>query len=97
MSDVVSRQQRRAIAKYVKERDAALRSLDPGRVARFVRANHPGMPDFVDPVVPEIMMHKCRLQLETFTEAEKAVSREWLLGNGYSLSLESLGSAKWTN
>ena len=83
----MNRAARRAIGQYVKDRDAVLRTLDPKKVSAFFRKHNPGMPAYADTIVPEIMMHKCRLQIETFTDAEKILSREWLLSRGYSLDL----------
>jgi hypothetical protein len=40
---------------------------------------------WADPIeVPMIMMHKCRLEVTSFSEREKAVSREWLAEHGYN-------------
>lgn len=90
----MTRKERRSVDKYLKERNAVLRTLDPGKVAAFFRKHNPGMPDFIDPSVPEIMMHKVRLQIETFTAAEKNLSREWLLNRGYSLTMDTTGADK---
>jgi hypothetical protein len=38
------------------------------------------------------MMHKCRLQINSFTEAEKEVSRQWLLSHGYRLDIGRIKS-----
>jgi hypothetical protein len=36
---------------------------------------------------PLILMHKARLQVNSFSEAEKDVSRSWLLARGYDLEI----------
>jgi hypothetical protein len=76
---------------YIIERDTMLRKLDPEAcTAHFKKWSIPMPPmGWADPVeVPMIMMHKCRLTLTTFSEAEKAISREWLSARGYSEDLE---------
>jgi hypothetical protein len=74
------------IETYVSERDCALRSLDWRKVKEFfLKYPRPGLP--TSDRVYEIMMHKCRLHVTIFTEAEKDVSRLWLRLNHYSEDL----------
>jgi hypothetical protein len=78
------------MAGYASERDDILRALDVERFNAFWARHNMPMPSggWADPVlVPMIMMHKCRLQVGTMTEAEKALSRDWLTGRGFSLTL----------
>lgn len=73
---------------YCKERDEILRSLDPVRLKEFYcRFNPPSRRPSHDDVY-EIMMHKVRYNLETFTPEEKALSQIWLLARGYSTRME---------
>jgi hypothetical protein len=75
------------ISAYVRERDEVLRALDVERFEAFWRKHRQPMPRsgrWAGPIVPLIMMHKARLAVETMSEAEKAVSREWLAARGYS-------------
>ncbi len=73
-----------AIRAFNKERDAMLRSLDRGQLDRFLRKwKQPRPRKWVDDAWLGAM-HKARLQIASFTEAEKAVSRTWLAQHGYS-------------
>jgi hypothetical protein len=79
-----------AIANYCKERDDVLRSLDTEKFAAFWRKHSLPMPpegQWASPDVPLIMMHKCRLQVNTMTSAEKEASRLWLTSRGYDLKI----------
>lgn len=76
------------IAEYCAERDTMLRSLDIKEFNKFYKKHNLPLPKggWAHPVlVPEIMIHKCRLQIDTMTEEEKQVSKEWLLSRGYTL------------
>lgn len=71
---------------YIAERDAMLRMLDPARCIEHFKKwklqQPPGA--WADSIeVPLIMMHKCRLEITTFSDEEKAVSRNWLRARGY--------------
>lgn len=84
----MKREQRRGltklyIARFKKERDEVLRSLDPQRVDEFFRRFNPEMPAYVGPEVPAIMMHMARLKVKSFTREEKEVSRRWLTERGH--------------
>jgi hypothetical protein len=75
------------IEEYVRERDEVLRALDAERFEVFWRKHRQPMPSsgrWDSPVVPLIIMHKARLAAATMSEAEKAVSREWLAARGWS-------------
>ena len=67
---------------YEEERDAVLRSLDR-RKSDDLMEKH-GLPRSPPGIGDAWLsaMHKARLQLDSFTEAEKAVSRTWLVQNG---------------
>lgn len=78
------------IAEYCAERDKMLRSLNIDEFDKFYKKHKlltPKGGKWLDPIVPFIMMHKARLQIESMTEEEKKVSREWLLSRGYQLPL----------
>lgn len=75
---------------YMAERNEVLRSLDVDKFNAFWRKHDLPVPTWgwADPdIVPLIMMHKCRLQVASMTEAEKEQSREWLTSHGYGLGL----------
>lgn len=71
------------IAEFVKERDAALRSMDLDTLLSFCLAYEINIPD--DKNVFLAGMHKARLGIIAFSETEKEVSRQWLLANGFDL------------
>jgi len=79
-----------AIREWCKERDEVLRSLDVKKFAKFWRKHKLPMPKggWASPDVPLIMIHKCRLQVESMTEEEQEVSRAWLISHGYSPDIE---------
>ena len=77
-------QDRAEIAAYVVERNEVMRSLDVDRVIAFQKKHNPDMPTFSTRHVAEIAMHKARLHIKAFTEAEKEISRQWLRSHGYS-------------
>lgn len=63
---------------YEKERDAVLRSLDERRLDQFYRKWNLRRPSNWIGDARLRLMHKCRLRLSGFSEAEKSVSRVWL-------------------
>ena len=75
------------IEQYCAERDAVLRKLDVAEFERFYSKHRLKRPreGWLDPEVPLIMMHKARLQIVSFSDEERALSRKWLLDRGYSL------------
>lgn len=75
---------------FNRDRDAAMRSLDRGQLEKFLRKWDQPRPKTWIGDAWLAAMHKGRLQIDTFTEAEKAVSRTWLAQNGYT---EKVGSA----
>jgi hypothetical protein len=75
---------------FCKDRDAALRALDRDKLDRFLRKwNQPRPHEWIGDAWLA-SMHKARLQIYTFTEAEKAVSRTWLAQHDYT---EAVGDA----
>ena len=75
---------------FCKDRDAVLRALDRDKLERFLRKwNQPLPREWIgDSWLAS--MHKARLQIVSFTEAEKAVSRTWLTQHEYT---EEVGDA----
>lgn len=71
------------------DRDTVLRALDVGKFEDFCRRhghnNYIRNPKWADKTVPLGAMHKMRLQIRAFTQAEKLVSANWLIDNGYNL------------
>jgi hypothetical protein len=70
---------RQTIRKYVKERNEVLRSLDQSKFDDLCKRWL--IPTPREGWLPDsrmILMHKARLQIEEFTEEEKAISRKWL-------------------
>lgn len=82
---------RQEVAKlYCAHRDAVLRALDPMQFLSFCAQNRLPLSDsFFQGAesVPLIMatMHKTRLDIKTFTPAEKLASARWLLANNFRL------------
>jgi hypothetical protein len=73
------------LAPYIAERDAMLRALDPCRcIEHFKKWHLPQPPGGWLDEVPLIMMHKCRLEVPTFSEEERELSRKWLAERGYT-------------
>jgi hypothetical protein len=81
----MNRAERRRIAAYCRERDEVLRQLDIEGLEAHMRKWKVPMPKEWIGAAPLILMHKARLSIVSFTEAEKAVSREWLSSRGYDL------------
>ena len=76
---------------FCKDRDAALRSLDRDRLDGFLRKwNQPRPREWIGDAWLA-SMHKARLQIEVFIEAEKAVSRTWLAHHGYTDAIGDAG------
>ena len=75
---------------FCKDRDAVLRALDRDKLERFLRKwNQPRSYEWIGDSWLAAM-HKARLQIVAFTEAEKAVSRTWLAQHDYT---EAVGDA----
>ena len=73
------------IKQYVRERDQILRKLDEDALdEHFQKWNLPRPRSWL-PSARMILMHKSRLQLKGFSEEERRISREWLLGHNCSL------------
>ncbi len=84
----VSAKQAAEIKRYCKERDAVFRALDPDKmIAHAKKWDVPLPAKWASETAPMAMMHKVRLHINSFSEEEKAVSREWLLANGYRADL----------
>jgi hypothetical protein len=76
---------------FCKDRDATLRSLDRDRLDRFLRKwNQPRPREWIGDSWLAAM-HKARLQIDAFTEAEKAVSRTWLAQHDYTDAVGDAG------
>lgn len=75
---------------FSRDRDAALRSLDGEQFDRFARKWGVPVPRAWVGDARLAAMHKARLQIEAFTEFDKAISRVWLAQHGYS---EKVGEA----
>lgn len=72
--------------RYVEWRDAFFRRADANEALAFFLGKSGGtFPERED--VPLAAIHKARLQVTSFTEDEKAVSRAWLKEHGYSEAL----------
>jgi hypothetical protein len=71
---------------FRKERDAVLRALDRNKLDSFLLKWGLPRPRHWIADAWLASMHKSRLQVGDFTEAEKAVSRTWLAQHGYSES-----------
>lgn len=66
---------------FVKERDAALRSLDKDQLDAYARKYKVPMPK--DVRVYWAGIHKARLAVNSMTKEEKEESRQWLKANGF--------------
>ena len=75
---------------YEKDRDAVLRSLDRHELSRFLKEWNQPRPHAWIGDAWLAAMHRVRLQLDSFTEPEKAVSRTWLAQHDYT---EKVGDA----
>lgn len=71
------------IKKYCRERDAMLRTLDTRELNRFAKRWRRPVPAQWAPKADIACMHKMRLFIMSFSDEEKAVSRRWLLDNGF--------------
>ncbi len=71
----------KAIRKFVKERDAALLSLDKEKIQRFCKKH--GTPIPQDEKVFWAGVHKAILHMNAATEEQKLDSTLWLLENGF--------------
>jgi hypothetical protein len=68
------------------ERDALLRSLDSEKFKAFWEKHKLPLPanGWASPDVPLVMMHKCRMHVNSMTKEEREVSRVWLAERGYT-------------
>ena len=74
---------------FSKERNAALRSLDRSEFDHFMRKwNLPRPKQWIGDAWLAAM-HKARLHIAEFSEAEKAVSRTWLAQHGFTERVDS--------
>lgn len=73
----------RAESIYMKQRDAVLRALDEDGLDRLFRKWGLTRPREWLPNARLIMMHKLRLEIDSFSTAEKETSRNWLISRGY--------------
>ncbi len=80
-----------AAKQFVLDRDFALRSLDSDELDRFAKKWNVPVPRQWIGDARLASMHKARLQLDAFTESEKAISRTWLDQHGYSDKVGNAG------
>lgn len=79
----LNRHDRLKLEAYNRDRDDVLRRLDLIALNNhFDKWKLPKPKSWIGEA-PFIMMHKSRLQLSTFSDAEKMQSREWLHSHGY--------------
>jgi hypothetical protein len=69
------------IADYVKRRNRVLRELDLSGFYELLTEN--GATHLPIPQVAFASMHKARMAVTSFSEEEKAISRQWLTDNGF--------------
>lgn len=69
------------VARYVAERDEALLSLDEGRIKALMARYGGHVP--ADDEVFWAAVHKARLTLAYYGEAEHEISRRWLREHGF--------------
>lgn len=86
--------------RFLKERDAMLRLLDNDAFDKHCRKWRIKTPsDGWVPLAREALMHKSRIEIDTFTPEEKAVSFEWLAEHGMTSSLNTMhmqiGNERW--
>lgn len=62
---------------FLKERDAALRSLDLKQLIKFHKKWNPGVP-IPKPHILEISLHKARTACMSLTKDERQFSKDWL-------------------
>jgi hypothetical protein len=79
------------IKAFVRDRDAALRSLNEAAFDKFAREWSVPQPAQWKRGAKLAAMHKARLQIISFTPEEKALSRAWLASNGFS---EQIGGGR---
>lgn len=65
----------------IKDRDAALRSLDYKQIAAYFK-KHNGIV-WPGTIVAWAGVHRARITLNTFTHEEKELSKNWLINHGY--------------
>jgi hypothetical protein len=75
--------------RFVRERDAALKSLSVDRILA-VYAKYGSPQPAPEREIIEIAMHKARLVVTSMTDEERRLSRDWLLQRGYQLPEESV-------
>lgn len=72
------------LKKFVKERDAALRSLDRKKIEAYMKKYGVSF----NPSSEKVFwgaIHKARCECTSFTDEEKRVSGQWLLDNGFKV------------
>lgn len=77
---------------FIRERDAALRSLDKKKITAYLDKYGIDWKPMND-LVFWAAVYKARLSIRDFTAAEKNVSVEWLVGHGFiakGLSMEEI-------
>jgi len=73
------------IEQFVKDRDAAFRSLDMYTIVKYMAKYR--MPFPSSELVFWAMIHKARLDITTFTVDEKIESCQWLMEHGFKQDL----------
>ena len=75
------------IKSFVKERNAALLSLDKKKIIAYMRKYQETQPEQEDELIFWASVHKARLQITTMPESEKEISRIWLLSHGFKTDI----------
>jgi len=86
-----TREQSRIGRKMIRHRNEVLRSLDIVAFDRYCRKWKVPIPaGGWLPLAREILMHKSRVEFDTFSDDEKEFSRRWLIEHGFSDQLGTL-------
>ncbi len=70
---------------FVKDRDSAMRSLDETKILEYCRKY--GVPIPANETLFWCGIHKARIQLNSITEDEKQISRQWLNEHGFQTTI----------
>ena len=69
------------IKKFLKERNEALLSLDKNKITKTFKKHGVKIPE--DEQIFWAGVHKARMEVSSFTEDVKKISRDWLILNGF--------------
>lgn len=72
--------------KFIKDRDAALFSMDKEKILAFCREYGVSMPS--NDLVFWAGIHKAICTLATSSQAQKKISKKWLLDHGFSSDIK---------